>query len=42
MLCLERLPPEARGTFALEGCEQMVMSWGECDVFLYRRVARAP
>ena len=38
MLSLERLPVESRRFFALDGCEQMVMSWGECDVYLYRRL----
>ena len=38
MLSLARLPVESRRFFALDACEHMVMSWGECDVYLYRRL----
>ena len=37
VLSLERFPPEANAHFLLEGVEAMVMSWGGCDVFCYRR-----
>ena len=39
VLSLVRFPPEANAHFLLEGVEAMVMSWGECDVFCYRRRA---
>jgi hypothetical protein len=37
VLSLERFPPRAGAHFALEALESMVMSWGSCDVFCYRR-----